>query len=148
GPSQQVLVLTMKNTTDATITGLRVVGAVGHSKSDEAEPVGALVPDVPARSTSTARIPFTLAAPVYGDYVVRGSIYGPALPIRFSAGTSSEPWALELGLPLALLLIAQVLRARDRLRRRALAEQEAAEAVAAAAAATAALPLFPESSPG
>jgi hypothetical protein len=143
GPGQRVLVLTVHNRSDVTMSGLRVVGAVGRSKTDEAEPVSRSVDVLPARSTRTVRVPFTLSAPVWGVYVVSGSIYGLAAPVTFKVKTASEPWALELALPLALFGIAQMLRRRERARRRAEAGAEA-EAEAALAAAWAP---FPQSSP-
>lgn len=140
GPARRDLVLSMTNTTDGDLAGLRVVGAVGRSKTDEAEPVAMALDTIPARSTRVFRVPFTLSAPVWGDYVVSGSIYGLAAPVTFKVKTASEPWALELLLPLALLVIAQIMRRRERARRRA---EDAAMAVAASAEAL----TFPESSP-
>jgi hypothetical protein len=150
GPASRVLVLKLTNTTDNPIAGLRVVGAVGHSKSDEGEPIGRQVAVVPAHGARTARVPVLLSAPVYGDYVVKGSIYGTAVPVRFSVKTSSEPWALEIGFPLALLLIAQLLRARDRRQARVEANEGVQVATASAlaiAVASAGLEAFPQSSP-
>jgi hypothetical protein len=140
-PAHRDLVLTMSNRSDAVMSGLRVVGAVGPSKTDEAEPVSKALGPIPPHSTRTFRVPFTLSAPVWGDYVVSGSIYGLAAPVTFKVKTASEPWALELLLPLSLFVIAQILRRQERARRRA---EEAALAEEAAAASS--LP-FPQSSP-
>jgi hypothetical protein len=132
GPAYKELVLTVRNTGDSALDGLRVAGRVGHQGTDEGAPIDAVVPLVPAQSVRQVVVPVTLTAPVYGDYVVTGAIYGPAVPVRFVEHTSSEPWALELGLPLALLLLAQMIRARDRRRRRDGEARIAAEAAAAA----------------
>ena len=141
GPAQRELVLTMSNRSDSDLSGLRVVGEVGRSKTDEAEPISKAVGTIPARATRVVRVPVTLSAPVWGDYVVSGSIYGLAAPVTFKVTTSAEPWALELLLPLLLFAIAQALRKRERARRRA--EEEAARALQE----TTAVLTFPQSSP-
>jgi hypothetical protein len=135
GPAYKELVLTMRNTGDLPLEGLRVAGRVGHQGTNEGEPVNAVVPVIPAHSTRQVVVPVLLSAPVYGDYSVKGAIYGLATPVRFVEQTTSEPWAFEIGLPLLLLLVAQLLRARDRRRLRADEARALAEAAALAAAA-------------
>jgi hypothetical protein len=155
GPAYKELVLTMRNTGDLPLADLRVAGRVGRSGTNEGEPVDAVVPLIPAHSTRQVILPVLLSAPVYGDYTVKGAIYGLAVPVRFDEQTSSEPWAFEIGVPLLLLLVAQFVRARDRRRRRrdedariATAAAETEAAVADPVPAGDARPLvFPESSP-
>jgi hypothetical protein len=119
GPAHHDLVLRITNHSDSEVSGLSVVGVVGHQKSDDGEPLTGAIAPIPAHKTRTTRVPFTLPAPVRGNYVVRGSVYGLAAPIEFSVQTSSEPWALEIVVPVVLLLLAQLLRRRDRRRRAA-----------------------------
>jgi hypothetical protein len=139
GPAHKVLVLSMHNHSLGTISGLRVVGEFGHVHTDEGQPIGAKVPDIAAGETLVLRVPFTIAAPVWGTYSVHGTVYGLAAPLTFRLTSSSEPWALELALPLALLLIAQLIRHRDRVQRQ--------RADAAAAAAPLSPAEFPHCSP-
>jgi len=134
GTAYKELVLTMRNGGELPLAGLRVAGRVGRSGTDEGEPIDAEVPMLPPHSTRALVVPVLLSAPVYGDYTVQGAIYGLAVPVRFVEHTSSEPWAFEIGVPLALLLVAQLVRARDR-RRKEQAALVAAQAAAAAAAA-------------
>jgi hypothetical protein len=142
GPAHKVLVLTMHNRSLGTISGLRVVGEVGHVHSQEGQPLGRPVPDIAAGATRVVRVPFTITAPVFGTYAVHGSVYGLAAPLTFRLTTKSEPWALELALPLALLLIAQYLRHRDRVRRRREAAMVDPDELLAAPS------VFPQCSPG
>jgi hypothetical protein len=89
------------------------------------------------------RVPVELLAPAWGDYSVFGTVYGPATPVRFSAGTSNEPWGLELALPLLLLVGARIVRRSERKRR----ETQMALAAAAPLAADPGHALLQESSP-
>ena len=61
----------------------------------------------------TVRIPFTVSAPFYGDYTVAGTVYGLPTATDFHADLDNDPWAAELLLPIALLVIAEILRLRD-----------------------------------
>lgn len=121
GPTERVLVIRLRNTGDVTLTGLRVVGSVGRRRS-EGEPINGKIPPLAPRAATRVTVPFTLAAPVWGEYRVSGSIYGLDAPVDFSATTSTDPWALQLALPLLLIVVAEVLRQRERARRRALAD--------------------------
>jgi hypothetical protein len=138
GPAHKVLVLTMHNHSLGTISGLRVVGEFGHVHTDEGQPLAAVVPPIAAGETRVVRVPFTIAAPAWGTYSVHGTVYGLAAPVTFGLTTENEPWALELALPLALLLAAQLIRHRDRVRR----QREAGVAAVAAPSE------FPHCSPG
>ncbi|HXY94507.1 MAG TPA: hypothetical protein VEP49_18660, partial [Acidimicrobiia bacterium] len=139
GPTDRVLVLSVHNSSSGVVTGLRVVGSVGHDKT-EGEPINQTLGAVPANTTRQFRVPFVIGAPVWGDYTVHGSIYGLAAPVNFSVPMSNEPWGIELAVPIFLLAVAQLLRRRERAQRRA----EEAQAPASEEAEPA---LFPESSP-
>jgi hypothetical protein len=119
GPTKQVLVLRLHNTGDAKIAGLRVVASVGRSSSSGDPIVARRVAPVAAGETRTIRTPFTLDAPNYGTYSVHGTVFGLAAPLDFAVKTDNDPWALVLLAPIALLVYAQVLRARERRLRRA-----------------------------
>jgi hypothetical protein len=99
-----------------TVSGLRLVGAVGRARTDEGTPFGGRLTSIPAGETRRFQIPFTIAAPAWGLYRVRGSVYGLTAPVTFNLEHRTEPWGLEVGLPLALFALAQVLRWRERAR--------------------------------
>jgi hypothetical protein len=129
GPASRELVLQMHNVGTSPISGLRVVGVVGRGGLD-GEPFGMpIVGAVAPGQRRTVVVPFQLAAPAHGDYVARGSVYGLSAPIQFRTTTSSEPWGLELLVPLALLLLAQLMRHRERARERSTALPVEVEAV-------------------
>jgi hypothetical protein len=135
GTTPRELVLTLDNRGDTPITGLSVVAAVGHDRRS-GEPIDRIeLPTVAANEHLVQRIPFTLSTPAFGDYRVSGSVYGLQTPIRFTSSTSNDPWALELLVPLALLVLARIVRVRERARREAGAagvEDEAVEAAVVA----------------
>jgi hypothetical protein len=138
GPTQRVLLLTLRNRSGGPITGVRVVAAVGRDRAN-AEPIASVsVGKLAAGATATVRVPVELLAPAWGEYHVFGTVYGPARPVEFSAETTNEPWGLELLLPLLLLVWARIARRRERSR-------TAAEATLVTA--TSAHALLQESSP-
>jgi hypothetical protein len=143
-PVDHELVLTVRNLGDHEVAGLRVAGTVGHHERN-GDPFSAPLPPVPAGATRTVHVPVTVPMPSWGSWHVTGAIYGATTPIEFTVKTKHDPWALELAVPLALLLVARVLRIRERRRR---ARDASAVAVAAAAATAARSPQFPECSPG
>jgi hypothetical protein len=62
-------------------------------------------------------LPVDIPAPTWGRYVVFGNVYGLDRPVVFQAETRTSPWGYEVLVPLALLVLAQVLRRRERVRR-------------------------------
>jgi hypothetical protein len=146
GPAPKALVLTLHNTTDQQLTGLRLNGEVGRRAGDNGQPISSRLPDLAPGATRQVSVPFALSAPSWGHYVVTGSIYGSAVPVTYQVKTATEPWALELALPLLLILIAEILRYRERKERKA--EEAAAAAEAQAWAPYAYPPPYRESSPG
>lgn len=147
GAAPRTLLVTLRNLTNAPLTGLRLVGTVhGHGN----EPIAAHLPPVPAGKTRTVSVPFRLSFPAYGHYRVAGSIYGLAVPITYTTKTGNDPWALWLLIPLTLLAIAQYFRKRERDRRRAEAAADEAAAALAAQYPVYEYPpaAFRESSPG
>jgi hypothetical protein len=117
GPTRRVLALSLHNRGAKTLTHLRVVGSVGKgSSSGEPLPmriVGSLAPG----ATKTITVPVDIAAPVWGRYAVKGRVYGADAAVPFSTSTSNDPWALELLIPVALLVVAQIARRRERAER-------------------------------
>ena len=143
GSTKKVLVLTLHNEGSSTLSALRLVANVGRN-TREGEPVASQkLPVVPSGASVTTRVPVELSAPAFGHYVVYGTVYGLATPVPFRAKTSNDSWGWMVLLPMTLLLVAQVIRARDRRRRRAETESSAelAEPPSSAEA-------FPECSPG
>jgi len=119
GPTKQVLVIRLHNTGTTKVADLRVVSSVGRSSSSGDPIVARKVAEIAAGATRTIRAPFTLDAPNYGNYTVRGTVYGLTAPVSFQTETDNDPWALVLVAPIALLGYAQVVRARERRLRRA-----------------------------
>ena len=141
GPADHSLVLKVRNRGDQDVTGLRVAGTVGHGAGG-GDPFSAPLPVVPADATRTVRVPVAVPAPSWGTWHVAGAVYGSTSPIAFVLETEHDPWALELAIPVLLLLLARYLRWCERRRQRR-AEPLAALADAAETASTE----FPQSSP-
>jgi hypothetical protein len=141
GSVHKVLRVDITNSS-ASAAHLHVVAEVG--KGHEKEPIAAR--NVRALQPGGHRrldMPFVISAPAWGTYTVTGSVYGGASPVVFRSTTSNDPWLLELMVPILLIMIAELMRARERRDRRL---QTAAEAEQLAAEATAA-PVPGESSP-
>jgi hypothetical protein len=117
GSVHKVLVVTVKNdATDA--ADLHVVAEVG--KHDTKEPIGARnATKVQPGETRTLRMPFVVSTPAWGTYHVTGTVYGGASPVTFTTKADNDPWLLMLMVPVALIVIAELMRARERRRRRA-----------------------------
>jgi hypothetical protein len=117
GGARRALRLRLENRGSAPLTGLRAVASVGRS-SDDGEPIDArAVPPIAPNSSALFTIPFDIAAPAFGDYVVRGKVFGAGAPVQFSTEVDNDPWMLWLLLPVGLIAVAELLRARDRRRR-------------------------------
>jgi hypothetical protein len=136
--------VTLRNNGITTVSGLRLVAYLGRDRSSgepvESRPVAALGPG----SSVALEFPVDIAAPAFGDYEVFGRLYGLDRPVPFAATTNVSPWAWEVIIPLVLLVLARVLRRRDRAR----AEQRArlaatAEAPVPAPATTEPVPTAP-----
>jgi hypothetical protein len=130
GPTKQVLVVRLRNRGTTNLTDLRIAAAVGRSTASGNPIVAAKVATIAPGKTRTIRVPFTLDAPNYGSYTVHGTVFGLASTRTFQAKADNDPWALVLLVPLAMVVYAQVLRARERRSRRQLrlAEQRATAA--------------------
>jgi hypothetical protein len=108
------LVVTIVNASDAPVIGLRVVGQVGR-KRGSGEPLakavgGAVLPGESRRVV----VPFDVSAPVWGEYVVSGTVYGAASPIPFRTETSNDPWGLEVAVIVFVLVLVMLARRRER----------------------------------
>jgi hypothetical protein len=146
GSVHKVLLVTVTNFGNGP-ADLHVVAQVGKHAQKEA--IGTRdAKAVAAGATRTLRVPFVISAPAWGGYKVVGTVYGGTSPVRFATTTDNDPWLLWLLVPVALILVAEIMRARDRRERKALdaARQRqvaAAEAAAIAAAAPVVLPEDP-----
>ena len=114
----RTLRVTLHNRGPSATPTLDVGGAVGRSvengESFSTREVGKLAPG----ARRTVDVPISLSTPAHGDYVVYGTVYGLDAPVRFRAETANDPWALWLLVPLALIVVARILRRRERARRR------------------------------
>jgi hypothetical protein len=119
GVARRTLLLTMENRGGETITGIRVNVVVGRSRNRGTPVASRRVAPLAAGEHRAIRIPVELDAPAWGDYVVYGTVSGASASRPFATTTTSDPWALELMLPLLLLAAAQFARRRARARRRA-----------------------------
>lgn len=128
GPVRRALVVTLENRGTSALIHLRVVGTVGRgASSGEPIPVRRIERLDPG-TRRTISLPVQISAPAWGDYMVSGRVYGSGEAVAFRVKTSNDPWGLELLVPLTLLVIAHVLRRRERAAR--LREQQAAALVA------------------
>ncbi|HEX2312313.1 MAG TPA: hypothetical protein VHJ17_01160 [Thermomonospora sp.] len=102
GSASRTLRVTLRNEGTVTLTDppLSLTAGRGPEPADlvTAPALGTLQPG----QERTYDIPFTLPAPAFGRYTVRGEITGLDEPITFTAATASYPWALPL---LGLLLV-------------------------------------------
>ncbi|MEV4676069.1 hypothetical protein AB0K34_30845 [Actinomadura sp. NPDC049382] len=111
GAADRALRVTLRNEGTTALTDLPLALTMGRGP-DPADLVTA-----PALGTldpgqeRTYEIPFTLGAPAFGRYTVRGEIGGLDEPIAFTAHTASYPWALPL---LGALLVPLPLLTRRR----------------------------------
>jgi len=113
GPVEKTLVMSVRNDSGQPIDEIRIVGAVGRSRST-AEPIRpTTVRDLAVDATAVVRVPVRIGVPAWGRYKVFGSVYGLDVPARFSTTTTNDPWGLQLAVPLVLLLLAWLLRRRD-----------------------------------
>jgi hypothetical protein len=106
GPVEYTLAVTLHNTGATPLRNLRIVGSVGKSKTN-AEPIDHPAP-VSLAAGEVKRIPVGVhvSAPAWGGYRVFGAVYGAAAPTTFAVAASNDPWALELMVPLLLLVLA------------------------------------------
>jgi hypothetical protein len=126
GPVTRTLSITLRNMGTTPLSGMRVVAFVGRDRSSgepvASAPVSALAP----QTAETLEFPVEISAPTWGTYVVYGTVYGLDVPVSFTARTETTPWAWQVMLPLALLVVARILRRRDRARARPRAESAVA----------------------
>lgn len=130
GPVKRELVLTLRNRGLTPLTGLRTVAEVGRDAHSGAPIATRTVRTLAPNAAVTVKIPIHIDAPTYGSYTVHGTVYGLAAPVTFHTETDADPWAVELLLPIALVIIAEILRKKERDRRRA--EERASMATLAA----------------
>jgi hypothetical protein len=136
GPAARELVVTLRNRGLTPIKDLRIVSNVGRG-NDGAPIATRTVRSLPASAVRKVRVPFHLGAPSYGTYTVHGTVYGLATSVTFHTRTDADPWALELMIPMVLIVFAEILRKKERDRRRA-------EAAAGLAPATGEFVIGPE----
>ncbi|TDC61696.1 hypothetical protein E1200_28425, partial [Actinomadura sp. GC306] len=102
GPAERTVTFTVRNTGKAPVTDPPLTLAAGRG----AEPTGIL--DAPRIGTlapgeeRTFDVEVKLPGPAFGRYTVVGELTGIDRPARFTAHTSSYPWALPLLLGLAV----------------------------------------------
>ncbi|TDD35835.1 hypothetical protein E1287_12670 [Actinomadura sp. KC06] len=102
GPAERTVTFTVRNTGAAPVTDPPLTLAAGRG----AEPTGIL--DAPKIGTlapgeeRTYEVDVTLPGPAFGRYTVVGELTGVDRPARFTAHTSSYPWALPALLALAV----------------------------------------------
>ena len=114
GDAKKNLVLRITNKGSTPLTNLRVAGQVGR-KAGSGEPISAPVEgEIVPGERRTVVVPFDVSAPAWGDYVVSGSVYGLAQPLRFRTDTNNDPWALELAVIVFVVVLALLARRRER----------------------------------
>lgn len=143
GPKAKALVVNLRNQSTAPFDDLRIVAAVGRDRGS-GEPLAVRrIASLAPGASRTVRLAVDIAAPVWGDYHVFGDVYGRNVAVPFDTTTTNDPWALELLLPIALILIAQLLRRREAARKR----RDAARTAAMVAVPLVVAMSFPQCSP-
>ena len=112
GSAARALVVTVDNR-GADARAVRVTAVAGRNRHS-GEPLASRRVTVAADTRREVTVPFELPAPAWSDYVVYGDVSSGNEAVSFSAGADNDPWALELLLPIGLLLVAQVIRWRRR----------------------------------
>jgi hypothetical protein len=130
GAAQRTLVVTLRNRGATALTGMRIVAFVGRDRSAGEPVASSAVSSLAPNATETVEFPVELSAPTWGRYVVFGKVYGLARPVSFASHTDTTPWGFQVLLPLALLVVARILRRRERGRRRVQEPVELAPAMA------------------
>ncbi|WP_024934816.1 hypothetical protein [Actinomadura welshii] len=109
GPAERTVTFTVRNTGTAPVTDPPLALAAGRGDRPtgmlEAPRIGTLQPGAQRTYTVRARLP----APAFGRYAVAGEVTGVDRPVRFTARTSSYPWAL----PALIALAAPAVLARE-----------------------------------
>ena len=107
GPATRTVTFTVRNTGAASVTDPPLTLAVGRGSAPtgilDAPKIGKLAPGQERTYSVRARLP----GPAFGRYTVVGELTGIDRPARFTAHTSSYPWALPglilLAAPLVVL---------------------------------------------
>jgi hypothetical protein len=127
GPLSRDVVVEVRNDGASATPPLQLGGGVGRERGGgDPFSLQKLAPVAPG-ATRVVTIPITIGGPSWGGYVAYGTLFGLDKPVVFSEETSTDPWALELVIPVLLLAYAQVLRRRERRGRAARAELAATE---------------------
>ncbi|MFD0684303.1 hypothetical protein [Actinomadura fibrosa] len=112
GPAERTVTFTLRNTGAAPVTDPPLTLAAGRGAEPtgvlDAPEIGTLAPGQRRTYSVRARLP----GPAFGRYTVVGELTGVDRPARFTARTSSYPWALP-----ALILLAVPLAVAVELRR-------------------------------
>jgi hypothetical protein len=114
--TSRTLRLTIDNRGVSDTPPLRIIGGVGRDATSGEGFASRLIPPLAGGEHRTVTIPVEMSVPAFGDYVVFGTIYGLDAPVTFRADTDNDPWALELAIPVLLLVGAQLARRRERCR--------------------------------
>ncbi|QXJ22338.1 hypothetical protein AGRA3207_003324 [Actinomadura graeca] len=112
GPATRTVTFTVRNTGAAPVTDPPLTLAAGRGAEPtgilDAPKIGTLAPGQERTFSVRARLP----GPAFGRYTVAGELTGVDRPARFTARTSSYPWALP-----ALIVLAAPLAAVREFRR-------------------------------
>ncbi len=96
GPARRTLRFTVRNDGATAVTDPPLALAAGRGSDPteivNAPPLGTLEPG----AERSYEVPFTLGAPAFGRYSVRGEITGLDEPIAFTGHTASYPWAVPV----------------------------------------------------
>ncbi|MFI6514259.1 hypothetical protein ACIBF1_01705 [Spirillospora sp. NPDC050679] len=111
GPARRTLRFTVRNDGATAVTDPPLSLAAGRGADPtsivDAPPLGTLAPG----EERSYQVPFTLGAPAFGRYAVRGEITGLDEPIAFTGHTASYPWAVPVaGLLLLMVAFLRALR--------------------------------------
>ena len=105
-PLSAELEVTVRNSGQSATPALHLGGGVGRSRGGgDPFPTRTIGPIAPG-TARMLRIPVDISGPSWGNYVVYGTLFGLDRQLQFERKTSGDPWALELAIPVLILLYA------------------------------------------
>jgi len=113
GSSRRRLIVRVRNAGSQALDDVTVSGVIGRDRSSGAPVATRTISRLEVGTERVVAMDTTVGFPAWGDYVVYGTASTPSVAAGFAVTTHGDPWALELMIPLALVVVARVLRRRQ-----------------------------------
>jgi hypothetical protein len=124
GPTNRILVLTLRNNTDVPMDHLSAGGTFGRDRNGDVLHIPAIAPLAP-HEERRYEVPVEIGVVAWGRYLTSGVVNGVGDPIAFQAETSTVPWVLVIAVPFlvidVMICVGVWMRRRRRTRERRLA---------------------------